>query len=263
MRNKVIVTGATGAIGEAIAMGLAEHENLEVVLIARNETKARRAVRRIIQDTGNQRVSYLIADLSRKSEVIRLAEAWEDPLHVLVNNAAASPRVRTETPEGIEYQFAVNVLSYFWMTEAFTPHLKIGAPSRVVNVASYWAGDLELDDLEFKRRPYRNGTAYRQSKQANRMLTVAFANRLKADEISVNSCHPGDVDSKLSNDLGFGGHESPEQGAATPVWLATNPTGLEKSGKYFSHLREERCRFGENSSQVEALYQTCLKYDQD
>jgi len=79
-------------------------------------------------------------------------------------------------------------------------------------VASYWAGDLDIDDLEFKHRPYSNGAAYRQSKQANRMLTVAFAERLAEHRISVNACHPGDVNSNLSNDLGFGGHESPGEG---------------------------------------------------
>ena len=53
------------------------------------------------------------------------------------------------------------------------------APARVVNVASYWAGGLDLEDLEFKRRRYDNDAAYRQSKQADRMLTVAFAERLR------------------------------------------------------------------------------------
>ncbi len=257
-----IITGATGAIGEAIAQGLAEYSDYEVVLIARNEAKAQKATQRIIQATGNQGVRYLLADLSRRADIYALADQWQGPLHALVNNAAASPRSRQETPEGIEYQFAVNVLSYLWMTKAFTEVLKSSAPARVVNVASYWAGDLDMDDLEFKRRPYRNGTAYRQSKQANRMLTVAFAERLKTFEISVNACHAGDVNSKLSNDLGFGGHESPEQGAATPIWLATDPIGLEKTGKYFSHLREERCRFGENRQAAEQLYQVCSTYSE-
>ncbi|MEN8172447.1 MAG: SDR family NAD(P)-dependent oxidoreductase [Chloroflexota bacterium] len=255
-----LVTGATGAIGEAIAFGLARQDHHSVYLVARNKSKAERAVKRIIEATGNHHVDYLLADLGRRTDIYALAENWEGPLHVLVNNAAASPRKRQETREGIEYQFAVNVLSYFWMTEAFTPHLKAGSPARIVNVASYWAGDLDIDDLEFKHRPYRNGTAYRQSKQANRMLTVAFAERLKQFDISVNSCHPGDVNSKLSSDLGFGGHESPEQGAATPVWLATNPVGVEKTGKYFSHLREERCRFGENHQAVKHLYLKCSSY---
>ena len=255
-----IVTGATGAIGEAIARGLAENQNFEVVITARNEIKARDTVQRIIDTTGNQNVRYLMVDLSRRKEIFDMVDQWQGPLHVMVNNAAASPKTRQESPEGIEIQFAVNVLSYVWMTEAFTPHLKAGSPSRIVNVASYWAGDLDFDDPEFKHRPYRNGTAYRQSKQANRMLSVAYAERLKEFRIAVNSCHPGDVSSQLSNDLGFGGSESPEQGAATPLWLATNPVGLEKTGKYFSDLREERCRFGENREAVEQLYQICSQY---
>ena len=46
------------------------------------------------------------------------------------------------------------------------------------------------------------------------MLTVAFAEKLNAFNITVVSCHPGDVNSKLSNDLGFGGHASFGQGGA-------------------------------------------------
>jgi NAD(P)-dependent dehydrogenase (short-subunit alcohol dehydrogenase family) len=254
-----MVTGATGAIGKAIARQLAAEQGYEVVLACRNETKARQAVRDIIQNTGNSRVRYELVDVSRKVSIQAVAERWQGPLHVLVNNAGATPRARQETPEGIELQFATNVLGYFWMTEAFSEQLKQSAPARVVNVASYWAGDLDLDDLEFKRRRYNNNQAYRQSKQANRMLTVAFAERLSPSGVSVNACHPGDVNSTLSNNLGFGGHATPDQGASTPVWLATSPTGQQQTGKYFER-REARCRFGENKQAVEALYQACLRY---
>jgi NAD(P)-dependent dehydrogenase (short-subunit alcohol dehydrogenase family) len=254
-----IVTGATGAIGAAIARQLAE-QNFEVVLAVRNESKAKQVVEEIVQATGNSRVRYELVDLSRQSSIQALAGRWQGPLHVLVNNAGATPRTRQETPEGIELQFATNVLGYFWMIEAFTDILKQSAPARVVNVASYWAGDLELDDLEFKRRRYNNNTAYRQSKQANRMLTVTLAERLKPFDIAVNACHPGDVNSTLSNNLGFGGHDSPDAGAATPVWLSTDPIGQQETGQYFERKRQVRDRFGEDKQAVEALYQACLSY---
>jgi retinol dehydrogenase-13 len=93
------------------------------------------------------------------------------------------------------------------MTTAFQDHLARSAPARVVNVASYWAGGLDLEDLEFKRRRYDNDGAYRQSKQADRMLTVAFAERLERSHVTVNACHPGDLVSTLSRNLGFGGHQ--------------------------------------------------------
>lgn len=98
---------------------------------------------------------------------------------MLINNAACTPRTRQETPEGIELQFATNVLGYYWLIDGFTEILKASAPARVINVASYWAGGLDISDLEFKRRSYDNGKAYRQSKQANRMLSAAFAEKLK------------------------------------------------------------------------------------
>ncbi|MFQ5592642.1 MAG: SDR family NAD(P)-dependent oxidoreductase [Anaerolineae bacterium] len=259
-RRVALVTGATGAIGKAIARQIAQQQAYEVVLACRNEEKARKAVTDIMRATGNSDVRYELVDVSRRSSIQALADRWRGPLHVLINNAAVTPRTRQETPEGIELQFATNVLGYFWMIQAFSEHLKRSSPSRVVNVASYWAGDLDLHDLEFKRRRYSNGPAYRQSKQANRMLTVASAERLKPYGVSVNVCHPGDVNSRLSNDLGFGGHESPDEGARTPVWLATGPVGGQVTGKYFEHLREVRCRFGEDRPAVEKLYEICLSY---
>lgn len=261
-RDEVIcaVTGATGAIGRAIARQLASFKGYKIVLIARNQQKAELVADDIISATGNENVSYEIVNLSQKSSILALVERWEGPLHVLINNAGVTPRRREETPQGIEMQFATNVMGYFWMMQYLSEILAGSAPSRIVNVASYWAGDMDIDDLEFSRRRYNNNTAYRQSKQANRMLTVAFAKLLKAKGITANACHPGDVNSTLSNNLGFGGHESPDQGAATPVWLATSNEVDDITGKYFSDKREDYCHFGADLSSVNELYEKCLAY---
>ena len=255
-----LVTGATGAIGKAIARQIAMKEGYVVVLLCRDEQKGLNAVQEIKRDTGSDDVWYELADVSRQASIQELAGRWPGGLDVLVNNAAVTPRQRQETSEGIELQFATNVLGYFWMTQAFAEPLRQSAPSRVINVASYWAGDLAIDDLEFKRRRYNNNEAYRQSKQANRMLSAAFAGRLKAQQVMVNACHPGDVNSKLSNDLGFGGHESPDAGAETPVWLATSPAAAKETGKYFEHMREVPCQFAADRTAVEQLYEACLRY---
>jgi hypothetical protein len=68
------------------------------------------------------------------------------------------------------------------------------------------------------------------------------------------------VNSRLSNDLGFGGHESPDQGADTPVWLATDPIGQQISGAYFEQRQAKPDRFVQDAKAVEALYQACLAY---
>ena len=255
-----LVTGATGAIGKAIARQLAATANSEVVLVCRNRHYAEQAIKEIVDSTGNSAVRFELADLSRYGDIDSLVKRWKGPLHGLINNAACAPRTRQETPEGIEMQFATNVLSYFRMIDQFTDILKASAPARVVNVASYWAGGLDLNDLEFVRRNYDNDLAYRQSKQANRMLSVAFAERLESCHIAVNACHPGDVNSTLSNDLGFGGHETPDQGAKTPVWLAIDPIGLNKTGRYYEHGREMSCVFSHDKQAVSRLYEICASY---
>ena len=256
----VLITGATGAIGKAIAKSIAATKNYKVVILARKIEKAKKTINDLKASTGNQNISFIIADVSSKQEIQKVVEEWVGPLHVLINNAATTPRQRMETSAGIEMQFATNVLAYYWMTKFFTPILKKSAPARIVNVASYWAGKLELDDLEFTRRNYNNGTAYRQSKQANRMLNNAFAERLKSDGITVNVCHPGEVNSLLSNQLGFGGHESPEYGAATPVWLATSDEVEGITGSYFEYLHEAQCQFSNDKVGIEKLFGICGKY---
>jgi len=259
-RQVALVTGATGAIGLAICSGLARAPGFEVVLLGRDEARTRRAAQQIRQETGNERVRFELADLSREKEIRALAQRWQDPLHVLVNNAGATPRRRQATPEGIELQFATNVLGYFWMVRAFREILIRSAPARVINVASNYAGDLDLDDLQFRRRPYDNRRAYRQSKQANRMLAAAFARRLAEHDVTVNACHPGDVNSRLSNDLGFGGSESPEQGARTPVWLATSETGGRETGCYYADQHAVRDPFMADEQAVETLYDICAGF---
>ena len=146
------------------------------------------------------------------------------------------------------------------MIKVFESILKTSEPARIINVASYWAGDLDMNDLEFKHRRYDNNTAYRQSKQADRMLTAAFADIFRSSGITVNACHPGDVNSNLSNSLGFGGHESPEQGAATPVWLASSTEVEGVSGKYFEHQKETFCNFGRDKAAAKALMEVCDRY---
>jgi NAD(P)-dependent dehydrogenase (short-subunit alcohol dehydrogenase family) len=256
-----LVTGASGAIGGAIARCLAACPGYRVVLVARDPGRANVAAETLREATGNADIHGEHADLALKADIDALARRWQGPLHVLVNDAAETPREREVTTEGIERQFATNVLGYFRLTRALTPALRSASPARVVNVASYWAGGLDLEDLEFRHRRYDNDSAYRQSKQADRMLSVAFADRLRADGITVNACHPGDVRSRLAVSLGFGGHESPEQAAATPVWLATEAVGGEVTGGYFEHQRQTTCRFAADAATIEALYAACSAYD--
>ena len=253
------VTGATGAIGQAIVTGLIQRD-FQVVLLVRDPQKAVRSILQIKDSYSQAALDFRVVDLSIQSDINSLADSWDMPLHVLVNNAAVSPRLREETDQGIELQFATNVLGYYWMIKYFSDILRSSAPARVVNVASYWAGGLDLSDLEFKTRPYHNHNAYRQSKQANRMLTSIMANQFDPAQVTINSCHPGDVNSKLSNSLGFGGSQSPADGAMTPLWLASSDQLSKITGSYFESLKEVKCPFSSNHPDSEKLLKICQSY---
>ncbi len=253
------VTGATGQIGGAIAEGLLQ-QDFKVVLLCRNRDKTERFLKQLVNKYGSENVSSFIVDVSLKKSIEELANKWTLPLHVLVNNAACTPRKRKETTEGIEMQWATNVLGYFWLMKTLFPYLKTCGEGRIVNVASYWAGGLNLEDPEFKHRTYNNDMAYRQSKQADRMLTAAFAKRFEPEGITINACHPGDVNSVLSNNLGFRGHQSPAQGASTPVFLASNPSLNGITGKYFEQKQETSCSYMKDTGGVQKLIDLCGKY---
>ncbi len=259
MNRKAIVTGAYGAIGKAIVKGIAEY-GMEVILVGRDESKLNRTAEEIRKLLPDAALGYAVVDLSLENEIRGFGEAWKGTLQVLVNNAATCPRARSETPEGIEMQWATNVLGYYWMTRHLSPYMKEQKDARIVNVASYWAGGLNFSDLEFKTRYYNNDEAYRQSKQANRMLSAGFASRLKGSGIMVNACHPGDVISKVSSDLGYGGSETPEQGADTPLWLATSVEVEGLSGHYYERREKRHCPFMSDIQSVEKLMDVCEAY---
>jgi NAD(P)-dependent dehydrogenase (short-subunit alcohol dehydrogenase family) len=259
MERTAIITGAYGAIGKAIAEGIAR-AGYRLYLVGRDPEKLESTRKELVIKTSSQHIYSAMVDLSSHHQIKAFAETWEQPLHLLVNNAATAPKHRTLTSDGIEVQWAVNVLSYVRLIELLKRHMPDQAGARIVNVASYWAGGLRMDDLEFTIRKYDNDTAYRQAKQANRMMSAAYGVILNERGITVNACHPGDVNSKLSNAFGFGGHETPAQGAATPLYLALDKELEGVTGAYFEHRQKVSCSFSKNQAENQRLLNLCLGY---
>lgn len=251
-----LVTGATGAIGEAIARGLARRPGWSVVLAVRDANKGEALAGRLRGLGGDVRVETV--DVGLRASIAALGARWRGPLHALINNAAITPRRREVTEEGVERQLAVNVLGYVRMIRALEGALAEDGHARVVNVASHYAGALDVDDLELVRRPYDNDTAYRQSKQANRMLTIVDAERLASRRILVNACHPGVVTSALAGSLGFSGPDTPDEGAATPLHLALEVQDV--TGKFFSGRVQRADGFAADRPSIDALAARIASY---
>lgn len=95
------------------------------------------------------------------------------------------------------------MLSYYLFIESLKDLLIRNSNSRIINVASNYAGDYDFNDLQFNIRSYESSTVYRQTKQCNRMLTWAAHDMFFANTTTtVNACHPGVVTSPLLQSLG-------------------------------------------------------------
>jgi NAD(P)-dependent dehydrogenase (short-subunit alcohol dehydrogenase family) len=264
-----VVTGSSAGIGRATAEGLARL-GARVVMAVRNAEKGERVRRAIIRATGNDAVEIALVDLARQESIRRFARelsARHPELDVLVNNAGVWLSRRQTSPDGIELTWATNVLGYFLATDLLLPSLKARGRARIVNVASRLAGSLDLEDVEFQRRPYVGQDAYAQSKQADRMLTWALARRLEGTGVTANAMHPGFVSTEIFakggglTGLGVSVYarlraRRPEQGADTVLWLAASPAVEDRSGLFWVDREEHPCRFRDETSE-EQLWRLC------
>ena len=264
-----LVTGASSGIGRQAARELARL-GAHVVLACRSRQRGEQARRAIAGETNGAQPELRVVDLSSRRSTREFAQTFaaDHPrLDVLVNNAGTWSARRRETSEGVELTWATNMLGYFQLTELLLDRLKASAPSRIVNVASLLARDLDLDDVEFKRRRYRGVDAYAQSKQANRMWTWALARRLEGVGVTANALHPGTVSTPLFAKGGgllalaagvwarlFG--RSVREGADTVVWLAASPEAGSEHGKLWIDRRAVRCRY-RHEEQEESLWGLC------
>jgi len=243
--KRAIVTGAGSGIGTETARALAS-AGAEVVLAVRRPQAAGQIVAGIAGSTGNAQVSVRALDLADQDSVRGFAAAWDQPLHILVNNAGIMALPELErTREGWELQFATNFMGHFALTVGLHDALAAGHGARVVSVSS--SGNLfspvVFDDLHFDFRSYDPLAAYGQSKTADALLAVEATRRWSGEDIYANALNPGAIATGLQRHTG--GLKTPKerqktvpQGAATSVLLAASPLLDKIGGRYFEDCNE-------------------------
>ena len=247
----VLVTGGTGGIGKATAIGLAAL-GARVGITGRDLARAGQVAAEIRSVSGNPDVDGFAADMSSQAEVRRLAAAVLDVyprLDVLVNNVGGFWAHRHPTADGLEHTFALNHLASFLLTNLLLDRLKQSAPARVVNVSSHVQADgrIDFDDLQ-GARVYSGQAAYSQSKLANVMFSNELARRLEGTGVTANSLHPGVVRTNFGAEdqawlftvvshvvLPF--LKTPTQGAQTSIYLASSPDMDGITGQFFANKK--------------------------
>jgi len=249
-----IVTGGHAGLGLETTRVLS-NAGATVVVGSRDPGKAQLAVAKM------KNVEVCELDLASRASIDRFAGEFlssNRPLDLLINNAGIMATPLTRDERGYELQFATNHLGHFQLTARLWEALKKARHARVVSLSSrgHSRGEVDLNDPNFKRRPYDKWVAYGQSKSANSLFAVELDKRGQKDGIRAFAVHPGGILTDLlkymtDEELSAYGiyrkngvakipdvtkvperFKTAEEGAATTIWCAVSPQLNGRGGVY-------------------------------
>lgn len=254
---RAVVTGASSGIGVETARALVA-AGAEVTLAVRNTSAGEAVAKTIASHTGKTGPKIMHLDLADRNNIARFTEAWNGPLHLLINNAGLVTGGLERTAEGWELQFATNHLGHFALSTGLHQALVLGAANRgdarVVSLSStaHMRSGIDFDDLHFEHRSYHPQIAYAQSKTANSLFAVEATRRWAIDGIVANSVNPGGVATGLQRNFtthqkeslnaaeaaGVFTYKTIEQGTATTIVAAVSPQFAHTGGHYLDDCQE-------------------------
>jgi NAD(P)-dependent dehydrogenase (short-subunit alcohol dehydrogenase family) len=224
-----LVTGGNKGIGFAICQGLVA-AGFDVIVAARSIDKAKTGIEKL--SANNSKVRAIELDITDDASIDRaVKDLTQDitALDVLINNAGIYPdegvNILTVSRELLNHTMNTNTFSPIRVTQAFLPLLEKATSAKVINVSSGYG---QLNGLSAEV------PSYCLSKLTLNGATIMLAEALQSKGIVVNAIDPGWVQTDMG---GSSAPRTPEQGADTAVWLATEAPG-NLSGKLF-HDRQE------------------------
>ena len=190
MQPTVLISGATGGIGEACVRAFASAGHPVLLLTHSQAEKAESLVREIRQNGGNAdwRACDLSDAASVASAVADLQKTWHR-IDILVNNAGIS-RVglfTDLTPEDWDQIFDINVRGAFLLTRAVLPGMISRRHGSIVNISSMWGQTGASCEV-----------AYSASKAALIGMTKALAKEVGPSGVRVNCVAPGLIATRMN-----------------------------------------------------------------
>lgn len=243
----MLVTGCNSGIGYETLRVLALR-GAHVIGTGRTLQKARKACESVAGDT-----TPMALELSDFQSVVDCAGSVQQmglSLDALILNAGMNSVGGDLTlVNGIEQMFVVNFLGHFILANHLAPMMVAAGKGRIVHVGSqsgYLRAPPEGIDFDNLRGEgeYDAIHAYGRSKLANQLFSLELAKRLAGTTVTSNALHPGLVNTNLVRNvpeivrrgiklLGTVIAKTPEQGAATQVYVATNERVEGVSGAFY------------------------------
>ncbi|MFI6461309.1 SDR family NAD(P)-dependent oxidoreductase [Streptomyces sp. NPDC050528] len=238
----ILLTGATDGMGRELARELAA-QGASLILHGRSATKGAELLAELRASTGNDRLSYELADFSSLEDIRKLADrvlSTHDRLDALVNNAGIGVELaRQESQDGLELTFQVDYLAAYMLSCRLAPLLVRSAPARIVNVSSAGQAPINFRDVMLERN-WDGVQAYCQAKLAQISLTFDLAERLHGTGVTANALHPASyMPTKMVVNL-FTPQSTVEEGVHSTLRMITDPSLDNVTGAYFNRTQRSR-----------------------
>jgi NAD(P)-dependent dehydrogenase (short-subunit alcohol dehydrogenase family) len=236
-KRVALVTGGNRGIGYAISRSLAQR-GITVILGVRDPNKGAKVCSRLQGEDLDVNFELLdVTDQDNLKTAVKHIQAQFGRLDILVNNAGilidSAENTLDVNRSIIEKTLQTNVLGPLMLCQNCVSLMKTGGYGRIVNMSSTLGSLSEIADPDSAYAGV--GTpAYRLSKAALNAVTTLVAKEVRNDNILINSACPGWVRTDMGGDQA---PLTPEQGADTPVWLATLPDGGPTGGFYRERKR--------------------------
>ena len=243
-----LITGCNAGIGYE-TMRVLVMRGAHVYGLARNVEKAQRACAEATPEGVKGKATPFACEHTDFSSVVACADAVSKagaPIDMFICNAGVYFIPKLELVHGVEKHFVINHLSHFILVNRLLGQVKAAPQGRIVVVGSdaYKFGPeagVEFDNLAGQRY-YDPAKMYGQSKLANGLFVRELARRLEDTTATANVVHPGWVmtqtmhqmvtERKLDPEQARKA-KTPEEGASTVCYVATNPAVAKVSGEYF------------------------------
>lgn len=250
LQGKVaLITGANTGIGRVTARELAL-QGAHVFLACRSAERTQPAIDEMAERSGGKaKAEYLHLDLGDLESVRDCAEAFlarNLPLHLLVCNAGLAG-ARGVTQSGFELAFGTCHVGHFLLTQMLLERLKASAPARIIIVASRAHRQVKQFDFDTVQSHTQSRTGlpeYGRAKLANILFAKALAKRLAGSGVTTYALHPGVVATDVWRSMTWPLDKlikpfmlSMEDGAATSLYCAMDPSVGEESGLYYDNSK--------------------------
>ena len=252
--KKVIITGGNSGIGYQAAKQLAE-KGWSVTLFSRRKAAAEQACEKIRQQTENPHVDYILVDLSDMKSVRKAVEQYihkEETLDVLINNAAdfdLSIKSPVITKDGLEKQFATNVVAPFLLSSLLKDLLEKSESGRIINISSqglilYPFMKLDFENLAGQKH-YSPAKTYYQNKLALLMLSLYMRKHWKGIKVQAIRVTNVRVDMRRYDHLSAfmkNLYKIKSRFSISPEKMAKVYTALSTEDGYEGFLYDDKCK---------------------